>query len=531
MAYISLDSDQIKKAHKKHKYTTDQVLRLEQCMDPKTGPLFFMKEFMRIQHPTKGEMRFSPYPYQERLIESYNSHRFSIAMLPRQTGKTTCASGYLLWYAMFKPDSQILIAAHKYQGASDIMSRVRYAYEMLPSWIKAGVTQYNRNSIEFDNGSKIMATTTTENTGRGMSLSLIYCDEFAFVQPPEKAKEFWTSLSPTLSTGGKCLITSTPNSDEDQFALIWKEACKRFDDYGVDKVVGTNGFYAMRAHWSEHPDRDEAWAEQERSRIGEERFRREHECEFLIFDETLISSMKLVELEGTDPILNMGQVRWWKTPTPGNAYMVSLDPSLGTGGDYSAIQVFELPSFEQIGEWHHNTTPANQQVRILQAITKHIHDSIVEKNPTETPAIYYSMENNTLGEAALLRVMDIGEENIHGQFISEPIRKGHRRKFRRGFNTTAKHKIAACAKFKELVETGKMKLHSKPLISELKDFVASGVSYKGKPGQHDDLVSACLLMTRMMQVLATFDPKIFERWTDRTTEWTAPMPIFANLGS
>ncbi len=114
MAYISLDSDQIKKAHKKHKYTTDQVLRLEQCMDPKTGPLFFMKEFMRIQHPTKGEMRFSPYPYQERLIESYNSHRFSIAMLPRQTGKTTCASGYLLWYAMFKPDSQILIAAHKY---------------------------------------------------------------------------------------------------------------------------------------------------------------------------------------------------------------------------------------------------------------------------------------------------------------------------------------------------------------------------------------------------------------------------------
>ena len=211
MAYVSLDSDQIKKAHKKHKYSKTQVEQLEKCMDTKTGPLFFMKTFMKIQHPVKGSMPFEPFPYQERLINSYNDHRFSIAMLPRQTGKTTCASGFLIWYAMFRPDSQILIAAHKYAGASDIMSRVRYAYEMLPSWIKAGVTQYNRNSIEFDNGSKIMATTTTENTGRGMSLTLIYCDEFAFVQPPEKAKEFWTSLSPTLSTGGKCMITSTPN--------------------------------------------------------------------------------------------------------------------------------------------------------------------------------------------------------------------------------------------------------------------------------------------------------------------------------
>ena len=139
------------------------------------------------------------------------------------------------------------------------------------------------------------------------------------------------------------------------------------------------------------------------------------------------------------------------------------------------------------------------------------------------------MENNAIGEAALLRVMDIGEENIIGMFLSEPIRRGHRRKFRRGFNTTAKHKIDACTKFKELVENNKMQISSKLLISELKDFVAQGLSFKAKPGQHDDLVSACLLMTRMMKVLADFDPKIFEKWTDRTSEWTAPMPIFANL--
>lgn len=529
MVHVPADEDQVKKANTKHKYTRDQIDELKKCMDPVDGPLYFMKTFMKIQHPTKGSIAFEPFEYQEKLIHSYHNHRFSISLLPRQTGKTTCASGYLVWYAMFVPDSQILIAAHKYAGASDIMSRVRYAYEMLPGFIKAGVNSYNRNSIEFDNGSKISATTTTENTGRGMSLSLIYCDEFAFVQPPEKAKEFWTSLSPTLSTGGKCLITSTPNSDEDQFALIWKEALKRYDDYGNDNIVGTNGFFAYKAHWSEHPDRDDAWAAAERSRIGEERFRREHECEFLIFDETLINSVKIVEMDGRDPTWVQGQVRWYSQPKPKHTYLVALDPSLGTGGDYSAIQVFEMPTFKQVAEWHHNLTPANKQIQVLRSITKHIYDTVIEQDPNSEPVIYYSMENNTLGEAVLQRVQEIGEENIHGQFLSEPIRKGHRRKFRRGFNTTAKHKIDACVKFKELVESGKIEINSKPLISELKSFVATGTSYRAKPGEHDDLVSACLLSVRMMKVLADFDPKIFEHWSTRDTDWTVPMPVFANV--
>ena len=179
-----------------------------------------------------------------------------------------------------------------------------------------------------------------------------------------------------------------------------------------------------------------------------------------------------MDLEASAPVETTGQVRWFKRPTPGMTYLTSLDPAMGTGGDFAAIQVFELPTFEQVAEWHHNTTPMNQQVRILQQINKHIHDTIMEKDSSATPQIFYSMENNTLGEAALMRVMDIGEENIMGMFLSEPIRKGHRRKFRRGFNTTAKHKIDACAKFKELVENSKMELNSKPLISELKYFLS-----------------------------------------------------------
>ena len=144
-------------------------------------------------------------------------------------GKTTTAVGFLLWYAMFVPDSTILIAAHKYTGAQEIMQRLRYAYEMCPDMIRAGVVSYNKQSIEFENGSRIVAQTTTETTGRGMSISLLYLDEFAFVEP-NIATEFWTSISPTLATGGKAIITSTPNSDEDQFSMIWKEANKRIEE-------------------------------------------------------------------------------------------------------------------------------------------------------------------------------------------------------------------------------------------------------------------------------------------------------------
>jgi len=477
----SLEGVLVKKAHAKQKYTLEQVEHLEACMDPITGPLYFARNFIQIQHPVRGSIPFEPYGFQTGLIESYTTHKQCIAMLPRQMGKTTCAVAYLLWYTMFVPDCQVLIAAHKYEGAKDIMDRYRFGYENLPDFIRAGVYSYNRNTIEYDNGARIQATTTTENTGRGKSLSLIYCDEFAFVQPPEKAKEFWTALSPTLATGGKCII---------------------------------------------NPDRDDEWARVEQAKIGEERFRREFECEFLIFDETLINAVKLTELEGKDPILTTGQTRWYKNIDPKCTYLAALDPSLGTGGDYAAIQIFEMPSMIQVGEWRHNTTPIQQQIRIMREILKYITEQGEEKGGT--PQIYYSVENNSLGEAALVVISDIGEENFPGLFLSEPIRKGHIRRFRKGFNTTHRTKITACSKLKNLLEKYKMSIHSKPLISELKTFVASGTGFNAKTGEHDDLVSATLLCIRMADVLADWDPKIYEKMTEKLTEDQMPMPIFVS---
>jgi hypothetical protein len=228
----------------------------------------------------------------------------------------------------------------------------------------------------------------------------------------------------------------------------------------------------------------------------------------------------------------MGQVRWYKKPEKGNVYLIALDPSLGTGGDYGAIEVFEMPSMIQCAEWQHNITPVQQQVKILRDVLKYIADELGDDG---TNNIYWSVENNTVGESALVVIDNLGEDTFPGLFLSEPLRKGHVKKFRKGFNTTHGTKIATCAKVKYLIEEDKMKLNSRPLISELKTFIAYNVTFKAKEGQHDDLVSALLLIVRMSLLLAEWDPGVLEQ-LKVTSEWETdadfvpPLPIFISTG-
>jgi len=513
----------VKAPHTRQVYTQQQIDEFRQCADPVTGPIYFMDNFFYIQHPTRGRMLYHPFDYQRRLIDTYHQYRFSISMMPRQTGKSTSAAGYLLWYAMFVPDSTILVAAHKYTGSQEIMQRIRYAYESVPDHIRAGAVDYNKGSLTFDNGSRIVSATTTENTGRGMSISLLYADEFAFVRPTI-ATEFWTSISPTLATGGKAIITSTPNSDEDQFALLWKGANRCEDEYGNPTDVGMNGFRAYRSFWNEHPDRDEVWAQQQRAALGTDRFRREMDCEFIINDETLIAPAKLIDLQGREPEYKTGEVRWYKKPEKDRIYVVGLDPSLGTGGDPAAIQVFEANSTEQVAEWRHNRTDIPTQVRILTNIIQHIYDIT-----RDDKVIYYTVENNSIGEAALISIAEYGEENIRGYFLSEP-GGGSGRRFRKGFNTTHKPKLAACAKLKHLVESNRMRVHSRGLISEFKTFVASGTSYAAKQGETDDLVMATLLVIRMLQILQSYHSDLDTHMRDHTETMIEPLPFVMSMG-
>ena len=524
MANKSLDGNLVKRAHARESYTDEQLLELAKCTDRDIGPDYFINNFFWIQHPRRGRIPYKAYDYQTRLLTSYHDNRFSINLMPRQTGKTTTAAGYILWYAMFIPDSAILIAAHKYAGSQEIMQRIRYSYEDVPDHIRPGVYSYNKGSIDFDNGSRIVSTTTTENTGRGMALSMLYLDEFAFVKP-SIAREFWTSISPTLATGGKAIITSTPNSDEDQFAMIWRQANKTIDDEGNETKVGRNGFFAFRSYWNEHPERDAQWKAEEMGRIGAERFAREHDCEFLINDETLIDSRALSILRPTDVLEKHGQVRWFDKPKKGHNYLVSLDPSLGTGGDNAAIQVFEIPTMKQVAEWMHNRTPVQGQVRILRDITNYIADTIDHKDESQ-PAVWYSIENNTLGEAALVVIDDMGEQQFGGVFLTETRKHGNTKRYRKGFNTTHKNKLLACSRLKNLVETDKIAIKSKNLISELKTYIARGQSYAAKDGETDDLVSATLLIIRMSYEVRQWDIGLFDRLKDGLDQdHDMPMPF------
>jgi hypothetical protein len=244
-------------------------------------------------------------------------------------------------------------------------------------------------------------------------------------------------------------------------------------------------------------------------------------CEFVINDETLIAPAKLLDLQGHEPLYKTGQVRWYQRPQPGRTYVVALDPSLGTGGDPAAIQIYEANTTEQIGEWRHNKTTIPEQIRILADICAHINETT--RDPDR---IYYSIENNTIGEAALISIAEYGEDRIQGYFLSDPHSSGNRR-YRKGFNTTPKSKLAACNKLKILVETGRMKIRSASLVSELKTFVASGVGYAAKSGETDDLVMSTVLAIRMLQLLQTYDNAIDTQLRDHGDVIIPPMPFIS----
>jgi hypothetical protein len=439
---------------------------------------------------------------------SNEDHLFLCGKTLVPTHNTTVAAGYLLWKAMFTPDTTILVAANKLNQAIEIMDRIKVAYENTPDYIRAGITEYNKQTISFDNGSKIVARATSSDAGRGLSITLLYLDEFAFVMP-NKADDFWVSIQPVLSTGGSCIITSTPKTDTDRFAKIWRAAINNVDQYGNKRPdgLGKNNFFAVKVPWHEHPDRNEEWAIPYREQLGAAKFMQEFECKFVTDDETLIDSVLLSNMHGVDPEFYTGQMRWYKDPEPNKTYLVGLDPSMGTGGDNAAIQVFELPEMIQVAEWQHNETGTRGQVELLLKTLMFI-DQAMRDDPRQSgdPQIFWTVENNSLGEATLVIIEDTGEDRFPGEFVSEKKRKGQARgRFRKGLNTDNRKKLAACARFKSLVETDRLEINSEQLITELKTFVGvGGTTYKAKSGAHDDLVSACLLVVRMLDTVMMY---------------------------
>ena len=411
------DKTLVKKANQEVEYTPKQLNELKKCM---SDPVYFIEKYMRIQHPVRGAIPFKMYDFQKEAVGNFVEHHDNILLMARQIGKTTTTAGYLLWFTSFQFDKTVMILSNKNASAMEIIHRIKYAYEELPMWLKAGVTAdgWNKHSVIFDNGSRIMSGATSEDAGRTFSISLLFLDEFAFVR--ESIQEvFWTSISPTLAEGGACIICSTPNGDSNLFANLWRGA-----------ESGVNDFHPMNVTWRAVPTRDDEWARKERGKIGERKFRQEHETEFLSNDPLLIDTMFTAQIKSIEPYLVKKEFNFYKEIKNNSVYIVSLDPSTGTGLDFSVIEIFSFPELEQVGEFRTNSMSSPFLYRALMSVINFI--------DSKDNDVYWSTENNGVGEGILALYENDEVVNENATFISQPNGK------RLGFTTTNKSKLKAC---------------------------------------------------------------------------------------
>lgn len=480
----------LKKAHTEHEFTPEELVEFALCSE---DPVYFCKKYIRVQHPKRGAIPLELYPYQEKMMHMYIENRYTVVLSARQTGKSTISAIYLLWFAMFHEDKTILIASNKNKGAMEMIQRIRFAYEELPMFLKPGVSDdgWSKHTVAFDNGSRIESTATSENSGRGMSISLLFLDEFAFVKPNVQ-EEFWTSILPTLSTGGSCIMSSTPNGDSDLFAQLWRAA-----DCGTMVDKDSLNFVPIHVRWDEPPGRDEAFKKTQIRLLGELKWRQEFECEMLSSDQLLIDTRVLFGMKTiTEPVLVYNDFTFWQKLQSEQTYIVTVDPSTGSGLDYSVIDVYHFPSLNQVAQFRNNTMNSP----MLYAKLKWMLGIMEEKMCTT----YFTIENNGVGEGILALYQNDENPPEYAEMVSDG-------GTRDGMNTNKASKLKSCVSLKELFEGGKIQVNSPQTLKELKNFVRRKGSYEAQIGSTDDTVSCLLLLTRTLIEISTHEQAAFDK--------------------
>ena len=479
----------IKRAYTESEYTPELIQELVKCQK---DPVYFIRTYIWLQHPTRGKILFNLYPYQEELIRACEDSTRVIALISRQMGKTQTIAMYILWHAMFNRDQTDVIASKNNSHAMEIMDRIRFAYEELPHWLKAGCKYYNKHNIEFDNGSRIKSEATTEKTGRGLSISKLYLDELAFISPRVQT-EMWRSLSPTLSTGGSAIISSTPNGDTDLFATLWRGANS-----------GENSFKPVFFPWHLHPDRKEAYIKQMQGELGPVGFRQEVLCEFISSDALLMDSLKLSYIKSSKPLTqNMG-FNFWKEGLggKGKTYLVGVDPATGNGKDYTVIEVIEYPTMIQVAEFRNNTVHIPLIYAKLKWLFKLLRTPDVNRGKSE---IIWSFERNGVGEALVAMIQN--DDSMDGGIYLDGVELyNESANGRLGCYTTGKSKLLSCMQFKNLVEKGNgIQINSEHLLYELQNFIAINGTYQAKSGCTDDTIMAMAVVMKVLGRLASYD--------------------------
>jgi len=477
-AYLS--NPNLKKIGINIEFTKEQVEEYIKCAK---DPIYFVKNYMKIIHVDKGLIPFDLYDYQEKMITNFNDERFVITKMPRQSGKSTAVISFILHYILFNESKNVALLANKAELARELLDRLKKAYENLPLWLQQGITVWNKGSIELENGSKILATSTTGSAARGQSFSLVFLDEFAFVQH-NIANDFFKSVYPTISSGQetKMIIVSTPKG-MNHFYKMWVEAEEE-----------RSNFKTLEVDWWETPGRDSDWKQQQIANTSEEDFNQEFACEFLGSTNTLVNVNILRNLAFTNPSFQKNGFDQYGEVIPDHQYVVTVDTARGVGLDNSAFIVIDITS-------------------VPYRVVAKFKDSLI--SPILYPELIYNVATNYNEAFVLVEINDIGEQvanilandleyenifvtNVKGR-AGQVIGGGFSSNRQLGVRTTKQVKRIGCSTLKDLIENNKIIIEDFDIIEEMSNFINKKDSYEADEGYHDDLVMCLVLFSWLIR--------------------------------
>jgi hypothetical protein len=472
---VYLGNPNLKKANTPIEFTQDQVLEFIKCKD---DPVYFANNYVKIVSLDEGLVPFSPYHFQEKLINNFHKNRFNICKMPRQTGKSTTVVSYLLHYLIFNDSVNIGILANKAATARELLGRLATAYENLPKWMQQGIIAWNKGNIELENGSKILAASTSASAVRGMSFNILFLDEFAFV-PNHIADSFFASVYPTITSGKstKVIIVSTPHG-MNHFYRMWHDAEK-----------GKNEYVPTDVHWSEVPGRDDEWKKQTIANTSEQQFKIEFECEFLGSVDTLIAPSKLRNLVYDNPKTKSAGLDVYLDVQDEHDYVVTVDVARGVSEDYSAFVVVDITEFPHkvVAKYRNNEIKPMLFPNIIWEVAKNYNNAFI------------LCEVNDIGDqVASILQYDLEYQNLlmcsmrgrAGQIVGQGFSG---KKTQLGVKMSKTVKKVGSLNLKAMIEEDKLIFNDYEIISELTTFVSKHNSFEAEEGCNDDL-AMCLVI-------------------------------------
>ena len=479
---VYLGNPNLKKANTAIEFTQEQIFEFMRC---KEDPVYFANNYIKIVSLDEGLTQFHPYHFQEKLINNFHENRFNICKMPRQTGKSTTVVSYLLHYAVFNDSVNIGILANKAATARELLGRLQTAYENLPKWMQQGIIAWNKGSLELENGSKILAASTSASAVRGMSFNILFLDEFAFV-PNHVADSFFASVYPTITSGKntKVIIVSTPHG-MNHFYRLWHDAEK-----GKSEYVPTD------VHWSEVPGRDSKWKETTIANTSEAQFKVEFECEFLGSVNTLIAPSKLRTLIYDNPIQRNAGLDVYKAPEENHDYVMTVDVARGVGEDYSAFVVVDITQFPHqiVSKYRNNDIKPMLFPNIIYEIAKNYNSA------------YILCEVNDIGDqVASILQYDLEYQNLlmcsmrgrAGQVVGQGFSG---KKTQLGVKMSKTVKKVGSLNLKTMIEEDKLIFNDYEIISELTTFISKHNSFEAEEGCNDDLAMCLVIYAWLVQM-------------------------------